>query len=288
MKTDTVPDLTLDDVWIETPRQAAPNPGHGSVSSPRRPVPKTIRAPSLSALLRGLGGLVIVAAFVIFLFKGWQEGDQLTRCLLLIGHTLVLSLAGFASGHLLHEGKGARLFIALALAAVPVNFDFLGSMTYDQLTWDPDAISGMATGFLSSAGSGEPLSATTALTLTAVAVPVLGAAIWIGFLVMARRSAWPLTGLYLLANAGLLIPTRDNAAISLILLALGVTLAMSVVRLRRQDQTLATGEGVFARAALALPLLVIAGRSVWLYAPGELFFTTLSLIGYLALRQVLR
>jgi hypothetical protein len=247
-----------------------------------------IRIPSLSGLLRGLGALVIVVAFAIFLFEGWRNGDDLSRYSLLIGHTLVLSLAGFASGHLIHEDKGARLLIALALAAVPVNFAFLGSMTYDHLTWDPETTGQIATAPLRSSAPGEGLSATTALTLAAAAVPVLGAAVWIGFLVMARYSALRLTGFYLLANAGLLIPTRDTSAISLVLLALGVLLAISLVRLRRRDQSLATGEGVFARCALGLPLLVIAGRSVWLYAPGELFFSTLSLIGYVALRQALR
>jgi hypothetical protein len=123
------------------------------------------------------------------------------------------------------------------------------------------------------------------LTLAAIAVPVLVIVAWIGFLVMARRSATSLAGLCVLANTGLLIPTRDTLVISAVLLLLGVLLATSLVRLRRADHTLATGEGTFARFALALPLMVIAGRSVWLYAPGELFYTTISLIGYLGLRQ---
>jgi len=286
MRTDSVAELIYDEVEMETTPRLAPSAGADTCPLPER-LGKA-RLPSLSGLLRGVGALVIVAAFVMFLFKGWQQGDELTRYLLLIGHTLVLSLAGFASGHLLHEGKGARLFIALALAAVPVNFAFLGGMSYDHLTWDPHATIQMATGLWVSTALGAPLAAAAVLPLTGAAIPVLGAAIWIGFLVLARRSAWPLTGLYLLSNAGLLAPTRDTVTVSFILLALGLFLAIAVVRLRKQDQTLATGEGVFARSALVLPLLVLAGRSIWLYAPGELFFTTLSLIGYLGLRQALR
>jgi len=161
-------------------------------------------------------------------------------------------------------------------------------MSYAHLTWDPATTSRAATGLFVPAASGEALSSTTSLALTGAAIPVLGAAIWIGFLIMARRSAWPLTGLYLLINMGLLIPTRDTSATSLVLLALGVLLAFSVVRLSRRDRALATGEGIFARITLVLPLLVLPGRSVWLYAPGELFHTTLSLIGYLGLLQALR
>jgi len=244
-----------------------------------------MRLPTLAGLLRGTGALVIAVAFVVFLFKGWRDGDELSRYLLLLGNTLVLTFAGFASGHLLRENKGARLLISLALAVVPVNFAFLGSMTFDELTWDPGTSTGMAMNLFTPAAPGEALSTVTSLTLVAIAVPVLGIAAWVGFLVMARRSAASLAGLYLLANAGLLIPSRETPTISAILLFLGVLLAVSLVRLRRADHTLATGEGTFARFALALPLMVIAGRSVWLYAPGELFYTTISLIGYLGLRQ---
>ena len=181
------------------------------------------KAPGLSLLLRTLGGLVIVAAFVMYLFQGWREGDDLTRSLLLLGHTAVLTLAGLASGHLLREAKGARLFI---------------------------------------------------LTLS----------IQLGLRIMARRSAWPLTGLYLLANAALLIPTRADLVIAVTLLGLGAVLAARAIRLRRLDPSLATPEGLLARALLALPLLVLGGRSIWLYAPDTLFFTVLGLSGYLALR----
>jgi len=205
-----------------------------------------------------------------------------------MGNTLVLTFAGFASGHFLHENKGARLLVSLALAVVPVSFAFLGSMTYDELTWDPGTTAGMAMDLVVPAAPGAAISSATSLTLAAIAVPVLGIAAWIGFLVMARRSAASLAGLYVLANTGLLIPTRDTLVISAILLLLGVLLATSLVRLRRADHTLATGEGTFARFVLALPLMVIAGRSVWLYAPGELFYTTISLIGYLGLRQTSR
>ncbi|NEV63252.1 hypothetical protein [Thiorhodococcus minor] len=240
---------------------------------------------SLSLLLRGLGGLVIVAAFVMYLFQGWREGDALTRCLLLLGHTAILTLAGFASGRLLHESKGARLFIALALAAVPVNFAYLGGLTYDHLTWDAPLVMDSAASFwMASLGQ---LTAGSALLVTAASLLGLALATWVGFLIMARRSAWPLTGLYLLVNAALLVPTRQDLAVSAMLLALGVMVVTVALRIRRADPSLATPEGIFARTTLLLPLLVLGGRSLWLYAPDALFFTTLSLIAYLGLRLAL-
>jgi hypothetical protein len=64
-----------------------------------------------------------------------------------------------------------------------------------------------------------------------------------------------------------------------------LVLTWLAVRLRHTDASLATPEGVYARAVLALPLLIMIGRSLWLYAPDQLFLLTLCLTGYLGLRQ---
>lgn len=275
-------ELSIDPAALDLSYQPANEP------TPERPAsagpsPRPDRAPlSLSLLLRGLGGLVIVAAFVMYLFQGWRDGDDLTRSLLLLSHTAILTLAGFACGHLLHESKGARLFIALALAAVPVNFAFLGGLSYEQLTWDAHSALSAADSFWTAGG--HAMAPGSALLLTGASALGLALAVWLGFLIMARRSAGPLTGLYLLANVALLVPTRASATISVLLLGLTVVIGLLGHSLRRRDPSLATPEGVFARAVLVLPLLVLGGRSLWLYAPDALFFTTLSLIAYLGLR----
>ena len=240
---------------------------------------------TLSLLLRGFGGLIIVAAFVLFLFEGWRESDDLSRGLLLIGHTLALTLAGLASGHWLHENKGARLFIALALAAVPVNVAFVGGLIYPFLTWDASgSLSAAASVWTQSQGR---LAMGPALLLSVGSLLALALSVWLGLRIMARQSVAALSGLYLLANAALLIPTRADVVVSLMLVGLTLTLGLFSLRLRQRDPTLATVEGRFARALLMLPLLILAGRSLWLYAPDALFLTTLSLLGYLALRFTL-
>jgi len=240
---------------------------------------------SLYALLRGIGAVLIVAAFVTILFQGWREGDALTRGTLLLAQTLALTLAGFSSGHLLHEPRGARLFIALALAVVPVAFAFVGAVTYPHLVVHPVAPSGLAPSDWVT--SGTAMGAQAALVFTAVATALLALAVRIGFLVMARRSSGVLTMLYLAANLALLVPSRAEAVIAPMLLALALLLGAAVVRLQRRDATLATAEGLFARLVLALPLLVMAGRSLWLYAPDQVFFTSLALLGYLGSRLAL-
>ena len=63
---------------------------------------------SFSSLLRGLGGLVVVAAFSVFLFQRWEGGSDITHYYLLLGHTVMLTLAGFASGRFMRQTQAAR------------------------------------------------------------------------------------------------------------------------------------------------------------------------------------
>lgn len=282
--------LDLDEINLDVGDQIAACPSSptmttGDITADTGPSQRKQGKPSLVTLLHGLGGLVIVAAFVLYLFHGWRDGDDLIRCVLLVAHTVALTIAGFLSGHLLHEPRGARLFIALALAAVPVSFAFLGGIIYPHLTWDHLGALGVTVAGPQT-GIGHTLAPESALLLTTAATAILASTIWLGYLVLARRSAWSLTGLYWLANTALLIPTRDELAVSGLLFVLAALLGGASLRQRRRDPTLATPEGRFARLILVLPLLVIAGRSLWLYAPEQLFFATLSLVGYLGLRQV--
>ncbi|WP_058553372.1 hypothetical protein [Thiohalocapsa sp. ML1] len=290
-------DLATDDLSLDLPEDFVPlpvrRPQRVASAPPRRasepderdePSEAPTTTLTLSTLLRGLGALVVTGAFVLYLFQGWRGGDDLTRALLLLGHTLALTLAGFGLGHWLQEPRGARLFIALALAAMPVSFAFLGGLLYTHIgTVPPDAA---AAGFWQPAAGGA-LALAPALLLTLGASAVLALAIGIGFLVLARRSAWPLTGLYLAANLALLVPVRDGLGVAALLLGLGLLLGAGAARLRSRDAALATAEGRFAQLVLALPLAVIAGRSLWLYAPDALLFAVLALLGYAALRAAL-
>jgi hypothetical protein len=287
---DRADDLMLDERELQ--RLSDTSAGHAGDAENQLPSAGTSgdeprRRISLSTLLRGAGGFVIVAAFVTYLFQGWREGDDLTRYLILLAHTGGLTLTGFALGHLLHEPRGARLFVALGLAAVPVNFAFLGGMTYDSLTWDAIPSTAQHAGdWLASAGTG--FSPGVVLPLVAGALLLLAFSVWLAFLVMARRSAPGLSAAYLVANAALLVPTREHAAIAASLIGLVLGLAWTVQRLRRRDPSLATAEGLFARLVLMLPLMVLGGRTLWLYAPDAAFLATLSLVGYLGVRQLAR
>lgn len=68
------------------------------------PVPenKPWSGPSLASLLGGLGSRVLVAAFSVFLFQQWSDGNDQTRYGLRLIHTLLLTSVGSFSGHWLN------------------------------------------------------------------------------------------------------------------------------------------------------------------------------------------
>lgn len=263
---------------------------------PRAPIPpqampsssqqKKTQGPNLAdlathipSLLRGLGAAVVVVAISALLFQNWGEADDLQRYLLLLAHTVGLGLGGFALGHWLHEGKGARTLVMLAVASIPVNVTILGALSYGQLAQFsgadfPDLAQWQLAG---SASLGVVLLGSSAV-LSMIAL--------VGFRVLARRSTLSLTGLYVLLNAGLLVPTREAAPVSGLILGLLLLSCMGVQRLRSADATLATPEGWIARLVQFIPVSILLGRQLWLYQADTFMLITLSLGAFLVLRLI--
>lgn len=237
---------------------------------------------ALTGLLRILGATVLIASVSIFLLQGWESGNDVQRYLLLLAHTVLLAGTGFASGHWIKESKGARLFLALALISVSVNFAILGGLLYSQLQWDsalvayPDFATWRA----------EDLS--LALITTGGALLLLGPVAWLGFMALARRSAAQLTVLYLLGNAVLLVPVRGSAVIGILIVVATLGILAQVSRASRHDATLRTNEGLFARAVQFLPVGIILSRSLYLYATDAFLTTVAALVVFIVLRQISR
>lgn len=255
-----------------TPDGPDPAPSSGSSG------PFSYRA--LSSLLRVLGAAVLTGSLSIFLFQGWHGGGDLHRFGLLLAFTGGLTGAGFATGHLIGEHKGARLFLALALAAVVTTFAVAGGLVHSAFG------AAMPGGSVPAFVQWHAGSSTAAALAALGAVGLLAPVSWIGYRVLARRSAGTLTRLFLAANAALLVPVRDAEAVAVGLGVLTVALVPPVVRAVRTDPSLATAEGRFARLMVTVPLLVIAGRSLFLYSASALLFTTLGALAFVALRQV--
>ena len=233
----------------------------------------------LPALLRILGAGALIIAMYGFLVRGWQSGNDVSRYLMLLGHTGLLAAVGLASGHWLKEAKGARLLVTLALVSVPANFAILGAFIFSQtshvelaryphyVAWSVDSLA-------------------TALLTTGGAVGVLVPITLLGFTVLVRSLSRPLSGLFLLGNAALLLPLRDPQAIA----AVAGLLAIGVLRFSRkaadQQTAIKTQEGMTALGLLLLPIAALLGRSLWLYAFDLFLATVLAATVFFAFRKV--
>lgn len=217
----------------------------------------------LPRILRGAGAAVVVAALSLFLFQQWGSGDDVQRYLLLLGQTLVLTASGFACVRWLKEPKGARTFLALAVAAVPVNFTILGALVHSAWFGVPG---NLPTALAWQAGDTAAVAAAALVSL-----PLLVVISGFGFLVLARRSALPLALLFLSVNALLLLPSRDGSFIG-ILVAGSLALLLLGLRYLRDDASLRTLEGRIARTMLFAAPAILLGRNLWLHDFGNFLF----------------
>jgi hypothetical protein len=234
----------------------------------------------LPRMLRSIGAISLLAAISIFLFQGWENGNDVYRYMLLLGHTVGLAMIGFASGHWLGESKGARLLLIIALASVPANFAILGAFMYSQASMDALNV------VYPSVAHWKVDGLTTAIAANAVGVLILAIVSWLGFMVLSRKSALRLTVLFLLTNAALILPVRIPEVIALMLLVLTVIVAKQSLQSAGKDTALRTPEGMIARLLLYVPLGVIVGRNLWLYSADGFMFSILSVIVFILFRQV--
>jgi len=235
---------------------------------------------TVSEALRVLGATVILASMSVFLLQGWNEGNDISRYLLLLTQTGLLAAAGFAMSHGLKEAKGARIFFGLALVSIPANFTILGALLYSVFQWDGGLTTypGYATWQIENIAS-------TGATLGGAMFVLLPVTLFC-FAIMARHSAKALSLHFLVLNALLLLPIRSSFAAGTIAL-LGILYALVIVNhLADKDRTLKTGEGKFALATLFIPLGIILFRSMYFYQVDSLMVGMVSLALFLSARQV--
>ncbi len=232
----------------------------------------------LPSILRILGTAALLVAMYTFLIKGWQNGNDILRYFLMLGHTSILAVIGLASGLWLKENKGARLLLTLALVSIPANFAILGAFIFSSagpaLAQYPDFV----------AWSTNSLQ--TTLMTTGIALLFLIPVSLLSFSVLARSISKRLTMLYLVSNAALLIPIRDPMIIGFIVLGLAVVGIVFFHQSLQKHIATKTKEGITALTLLALPLAVLMGRTLWLYS-ADLFLLFVMVIAiYLFLRQL--
>lgn len=233
-------------------------------------------------LLRVVGAGLLAASLSVFLFQGWQSDGDIQRYALLLAQTVLLSLTGLAIGRWLGEAKSARVFIALSLLAVVANFAVLGGLIYSAYQWDDMLVA--YSGFAEwQADSGQGAIATTLFGLVLL-LPLT----WIGFLSLARRAAWPLSTVFLLANCALLLPVRDPLVIGALAAAGTMGILLKSGRRLARDPGLRTPEGIIAVLLTLLPPAVMLGRGLYLYSADALLATVSGGIGWLVLRELAR
>jgi hypothetical protein len=235
---------------------------------------------SLPILLRAAGSLVLLTAMSLFLFQHWNIGDDIQQYWMLLGFNALLALAGFTIGRLLGEAKGARTFLMLALAAVPINFAIMGAFLYSSYPLDSFSIQYPA---FASWQLSESISLALPLVvglLTALLVS------WLGFLVLARDAAPGLILTSLLVNTTLLIPVRSSDHIAWLVLALIPGLIYAIRQITRNKPAMKTFEGRIAQLLLLLPVGLIIGRSLWFYPVGSFFYLTIALSVWWGLRII--
>ena len=239
-----------------SPEQRQVLPEGGASSSWRDRLPGL---PGLPQVLRFAGATILVAALSVFLFQRWGAGNDLFRYLTLLGLSAALTGAGLLSGILLHEGKGARVFLGIVLLTVPIHFTVLGALLYSQFSLEPllnnypGAVNWQAD---------DPVS--VLLTLVG-ALAVLLPACWIAARTFARPQARAFTMALFGLTMPLLLPTRSLAAVILMALLMAAAVAWLELRAWRRSVALKTTEGRFLRALLVMPFVLMLGRGMWLY-----------------------
>ncbi len=224
-----------------------------SLSSPVR------RISLLTRVLRASGAAVVVAAAGTFLFQHWERGNDLTRYFTLLAQSGVLSAIGLFCAVQIRESKGARTFMALAVGIVPALFCILGGLVYSQFSWD--GATGDVARYAKWVAPG-PIQALATVAATLVVVTLIG---FLSMLSLVRTKARPLTAVFLVANAALLIPTRAPEAMAALLAILLAAIATLEWKHWSREPAMRTGEGWIVRAMLALPLAMLVLRSVLHY-----------------------
>jgi hypothetical protein len=129
-----------------------------------------------------------------------------------------LTGAGLVCGLSIRESRGARTFLALVVASVPVHFAVLGGLLQSQFPLD-STLTGNAPWNVD--------SPVTAVWLAGLGVMTLIPLTWLSMLTLVRPHARRLTLTFIAVNMALLLPVRDPGSVAW-LVALMSILAFTV------------------------------------------------------------
>ena len=223
----------------------------------------------LPRVMRWLGGTTLLVSAFSFLIGGYVYASALLRYYEFLGFTLLLSAAGALCVVRWKDSKGARTFLAIATAFLPAHFANLGGFVFASVHGEAELAPHLA--LLQMPGLPPWQLAGT----LAVAVAVLALVSFAGFSAMARTEAKRLTLFYFIANAALLLPSREpNCVVGLGVVMLTVALVADW-RWFSQPLALRSWDGRVVRAMLQVPLGVLVLRNLMVYGPSQAIYSFL-------------
>lgn len=238
----------------------------------------------LPQLLRWIGGISLLGSAIAFLLGGWMNAEPLIRYYSFFALTSALSIAGIFCGMRLKEDKGARTFLSLGTAFIPVLFCQLGALVFAQITGRTSQFTEYFTLF-----AFDPVGIPTLGATLAIAIVFLSSYAFLGFSAMARSEAKRLTGVYLLSNVLLLLPYRDGNIVALIGFVLLVGLVFMDMKFFSKQSSLKTWDGRAMRSLLFAPFVLLLLRSALLYSVSgvmlSLLFAAIAALFFLGLPQ---
>ena len=221
----------------------------------------------LPKILRFTGAIALIASAAVFMFQSWDVGDHFLRYFSFLGFTASLALAGFFCGIKVKEDKGARTFLGIAAAIVPVHFCVIGALIY------ANAVEALP--HLPFYAFWQVADATQLLIIAVSGLLVLTPLTFVAFSSLVRKEAVVVTVAYLTANALLLIPTRNPDTVALIGLLLICAVGYIDAFVLRLKTVMKTREGKFVRSMLIVPFILLVIRTAYLHHASMLFLSML-------------
>lgn len=214
---------------------------------------------TIAQILRFLGSCLLAVGAIAYLLEGWYAVSDVSRYLKFLGVTGLLSVVGIATAVYLRENRGARTFLCLAAAAIPVNFCQLGALLYSVMPFKQVPVD------MSHYLLWEAASLPTVLGLCAFSLAILSGIAWFSFSVLGRQGRFPLFWGVMLLNSLLLVPLRSIEAV-VALTGIAVFGAWWVSRtLARMYSFEYSLEGVFCRLLLFIPSGILLLRTAIIY-----------------------
>lgn len=213
----------------------------------------------VASFLRFIGSCLLIVGAISYLLEGWYAVGHVSRYLKFLGVTGLLSTAGVLTAVKLKENRGARTFLVLAAAALPVNFCQLGALLYSTMPFK--AVPDTLTPYL----LWQAPTLSIALTVTGASLIALTGIGWLSFSVLGRQGRSLLFPAIIGLNSLLLIPIRAVEPVSI--LALGAAYCAYEVsrRLRLLYSFEYTFEGMFCRVLLWVPSSILLLRTAVIY-----------------------